>query len=38
MNCFGSVSREIGHNRVPDPPARMTGTITPENDIVFSLV
>jgi hypothetical protein len=24
-NWFGSVSRERGHRRGPDPPARMTG-------------
>ncbi|GLS44605.1 hypothetical protein GCM10007884_25930 [Methylobacterium brachythecii] len=24
-NCFGMLSREAGHNRVPDPPQRITG-------------
>jgi hypothetical protein len=24
-NCFGQLSRDIGHRRDPAPPARMTG-------------
>jgi hypothetical protein len=27
MNCFGAVVRDKGHNRVPLPPAMITGTI-----------
>jgi hypothetical protein len=26
-NCFGMLSRETGHSRVPAPPHMMTGTI-----------
>jgi hypothetical protein len=26
-NCFGMLSRETGHNRVPAPPHMITGTI-----------
>ena len=26
ISCFGNCSRDMGHRRVPDPPARMTGT------------
>ena len=28
QNCLGKLSRDTGHNRVPDPPERMTGTIS----------
>jgi hypothetical protein len=28
-NCFGSMARESGHRRVPDPPANTTGTMLP---------
>ena len=27
MNCFGMLSRDAGHNLVPDPPHMMTGRI-----------
>ena len=27
VNCFGMLSREAGHSRVPDPPHRITGRI-----------
>jgi hypothetical protein len=27
QNCLGKLLRETGHNRVPDPPDRITGTI-----------
>ena len=27
MNCFGIVSRDSGHTRVPAPPHMMTGSI-----------
>jgi hypothetical protein len=27
MNCFGMLSRDAGHKRVPAPPHMMTGTI-----------
>jgi hypothetical protein len=27
MNCFGNSPRDIGHRRVPVPPARRTGQI-----------
>ena len=27
MNCFGRLSREAGHTRVPEPPHMMTGRI-----------
>jgi hypothetical protein len=27
MNCFGSVSRDSGHTRVPAPPHMITGNI-----------
>src|SRR5947199_6627867 len=27
MNCLGMPSRDTGHSRVPEPPARSTGTI-----------
>ena len=26
ISCFGNCSRDIGHSRVPEPPARITGT------------
>ncbi len=26
-NCFGMLSRETGHSRVPAPPHMITGTI-----------
>ena len=26
QNCFGKLSRDTGHSRVPEPPERMTGT------------
>ena len=29
QSCLGKLSRDTGHNRVPDPPDRMTGTIWP---------
>ena len=32
-NCLGSSGRDIGHNLVPDPPDRMTGTISFVSDI-----
>ena len=27
QSCFGKLSRDTGHRRLPDPPDRMTGTI-----------
>ena len=27
QSCFGKLSRETGHSRVPEPPERMTGTM-----------
>jgi hypothetical protein len=27
MNCFGMLSRDAGHSRVPAPPHMMTGMI-----------
>jgi hypothetical protein len=27
MNCFGKVSRDSGHTRVPAPPHMITGNI-----------
>ena len=27
MNCFGMLSRDAGHSRVPEPPQMMTGRI-----------
>ncbi len=32
-NCFGYISRDKGHKRVPAPPARITGTIISESDM-----
>jgi len=26
MNCLGRIARDNGHNRVPEPPERITGT------------
>jgi hypothetical protein len=31
MNCFGKVSRDSGHTRVPAPPHMITGNIFTQN-------
>ena len=33
QNCLGKLSRDTGHNRVPEPPERMTGTMRNESRI-----
>jgi hypothetical protein len=34
MNCFGYMLRDMGHNRVPEPPERTTGTMPLEARVI----
>jgi len=35
-NCLGNKARDRGHKRVPEPPARTTGTTTEEAGIIVT--
>ena len=36
--CFGRAGVDIGHSRVPDPPAKMTGRMSPPTFMMFMLL